>query len=146
MLSIAAISGAAAPRTMSFEGQLGSTPMRILLDLRSTHTFISSSVAANCSVLKPLIPLVQVQVANGQILTCSQFAPATVWSIQGVEFQSHLKVLPLSSYDMILGVDWLANHSPMKIHWAQQWLQVPYQQTTVQLQGILSSLPVGSVL
>jgi hypothetical protein len=38
-----------------------------------------------------------------------------VWSIQGYEFHSNLKVLPLASYDMILGMDWLEAFSPMKV-------------------------------
>jgi hypothetical protein len=47
---------------------------------------------------------------------------------------------------MIRRVDWLALHSPMKIHWAQQWLPIPYHQKIVQLQGILSPLPVGTII
>jgi len=146
MLSVAMVSSISSALSMSFEGQLGDTPIRILLDSGSTHTFISTSVAASCSELQTLQFPVQVMVANGQVLTCTQFAPAAVWSIQGLEFQSDLKVIPLSYYDMILVMDWLTSHSPTKIHWAHQWLQIPYQQTTVQLTGTLSSLPEGTIL
>lgn len=47
---------------------------------------------------------------------------------------------------MILGLDWLEAHSPMEIHWAQKWIQLPYQGTSVQLVGILPKLPAGVVL
>jgi hypothetical protein len=51
-LSVAAISGFIAPRTMCFWGQVGEQQVRILLDSGSSHTFISSVVAAQCSSLQ----------------------------------------------------------------------------------------------
>ena len=145
-LSATAISGKPAPRTMCFEGQLGELPIHILLDSGSTHSFVSSTVAAKCSGVQTLYPSLRVQVANGQQVVCSQHLPDAQWAIQGVQFHSDLKVLPLSSYDLILGMDWLSIHSPMNVHWAQHWLQIPYQQSTVLLQGLWVDLSVGSVL
>jgi len=63
---------------------------------------------------------------------------------RGFQFHSDLKVLLLSSYDMILGIDWLESHSPMKVHWGHKWVQIPYHGTTVKLFGTLTSLPAGS--
>jgi hypothetical protein len=146
LLSMAAVSGISTPRTMTFDGFLGDTPVRILLDSGSTHTFISTAMAATCLNVQALYPPVHVKVANGQVLTCSQFIPSAEWSVQGFTFHSDLKVLPLPSYDMILGVDWLSSHSPMKVHWSQHWLQIPHQQGIVQLQGTWSSLPAGAIL
>jgi len=64
---------------------------------------------------------------------------------KGFQFHSDLKVLLLSSYDMILGIDWLESHSPMKVHWGHKWVQIPYHGTTVKLFGTLTCLPAGSV-
>jgi hypothetical protein len=47
---------------------------------------------------------------------------------------------------MILGLDWLELNSPMKIHWAHEWLKFQYQGSTVQLFGELFDLPAGTVL
>ena len=79
LLSATAVSGITAPRTMSFEGMLGDTPLRIVLDSGSTHTFLSASVAAQSPVLSPLPVPLRVQVANGQYLTCSQFVSSAKW-------------------------------------------------------------------
>jgi len=68
------------------------------------------------------------------------------WSVCDVTFQSTLKVLPLSSYDMILGMDWLETHSPMKVHWQQKWMIIPYQNSSIMLYSSLSDLPEGSLL
>lgn len=75
LLSVAAVSGNSVPRTMSFDGLLGSIPVCILLDSGSTHTFVSESVASSYSDVRQLVNSVHVQVANGQLLTCSHYIP-----------------------------------------------------------------------
>lgn len=59
------------------------------------------------------------------------------WSVQNYHFHSTLKVLELGLYDMIVDMDWLQAFSPMKIHWEQKWLLIPYGSTQIVLQGIL---------
>ena len=145
-VSVAAVSGVTAPRTMCFWGQLGDHQIRILLDSGSSHTFISTELAARFSSVQKLSCPLQVQVANGQILTCSTHIPDASRSIQSCQFISNLKVLPLSAYDMILGLDWLEDNSPMEVHWGQKWIQFTHKGNSVQLVGILSDLPSGAVL
>lgn len=48
-----------------------------------------------------------------------------------------LKVLPLQCYDIILGMDWLEQHSPMVVDWKKKLLSFDYQGEKVVLQGIL---------
>jgi hypothetical protein len=62
------------------------------------------------------------------------------WSISVVSFSSTLKVLPLPTYDIIIGMDWLEAHSPMWIHWAHKWLCIPLRNSTVMLRGIQASV------
>jgi hypothetical protein len=38
---------------------------------------------------------------------------------------------------MVVGMEWLERFSPMKIHWAQKWLTVPYGSSFITLQGLL---------
>jgi hypothetical protein len=115
-LSLAAVTGNVQPRTMCFWGLLGDQHVKILLESGSSNTFVSSKIAASCPTVQQLPAPLQVQVANGQVITCSSHIPAASWSIQGCQFSSDLKVLPLHSYDMILGLDWLEAHSPMEVH------------------------------
>ncbi|WVZ77708.1 hypothetical protein U9M48_025546 [Paspalum notatum var. saurae] len=74
-------------------------------------------------------------VANGAILSCNSYIPQAVWSLQHRQFTSDLKILPLQHYDLILGMDWLEAHSPMKIHWKYKWLMIPYQGSSMLLHG-----------
>lgn len=45
-------------------------------------------------------------------------------------------MLPLSGYDIILGMDWLEQFSPMTVHWAQKWMAFKYKGTMVRIQGV----------
>ncbi|WVZ49084.1 hypothetical protein U9M48_000465 [Paspalum notatum var. saurae] len=54
---------------------------------------------------------------------------------------------PLS--DMIIGMDWLEQFSPMKVHWALKWLQIPVGGQTIQLQGLVPEsqlFPEGTIV
>jgi len=80
------------------------------------------------------------------VLSCDSHIPAASWSVQGYSFTTDLKLLPLSSYDMILGLDWMSHFSPMQVDWSQQWICIPYQGQSVYLWGNMAALPAGSVL
>lgn len=110
----------------------------ILVDSGSSHSFLNTSVAAKLLEVLALVTLVKVQVADGTALLCSQELKDAEWSIQGYTFHSTLKVLPLGSYDMIVGIDWPEAFSPMKIHWQQKWMLIPYGSIQILLQGNLT--------
>ena len=61
--------------------------------------------------------------------------------MQGHSFSQDFRVLSLQSYDMVLGMDWLEHFSPMKVHWGNKWMPIPYQESSVLLQGLTSSVP-----
>jgi hypothetical protein len=48
--------------------------------------------------------------------------------------------------DLVVGMDWLQHYSPMHIDWYHKWITIPYQGTSVCLQGMRSMLPVGAVI
>jgi hypothetical protein len=47
------------------------------------------------------------------------------------------KVLDMGAYDLVLGMDWLEQFSPMVCDWLGKWIEFPYEGSTVRLQGIL---------
>lgn len=81
-----------------------------------------------------------VQVANGQLLQCTHHIVACPMWISGHPFQLSLKVLPLNCYDIILGMDWLEQHSPMQVDWKEKTMSFEYQGGTTILQGILAQV------
>lgn len=145
-LSGAAMSGASTTQTMSMKGSIQSNQMNIPVDSGSSHTFISQQLADKLQGLQHLPSSLKVQVANGSVLQCVRCLPTSRWSIQGYDFQADLKVLPLSSYDMILGLDWLEQFSPMKVHWKQKWMVLPYKNSSITLFGSLPNLHEGFII
>jgi hypothetical protein len=140
-VSKAALSGSTAPRTFKFNGSIQHKQVTMLLDSGSSSSFISTSLATQLSGVQPLDKPVTVQVAGGGRLSCEAFLPQALWFIDDIAFQSDLRILPLAAYDVILGMDWLESFSPMKVHWKQKWLELPYGSQTIRLQGVIPEFP-----
>jgi hypothetical protein len=82
-----------------------------------------------------------VKVADGAQLLCTHEIVNCSWSVQGHLFTTTFKVLPLSCYDAILGMEWLETFSPMQIEWKNKWLSFNHEGQTVKLQGISNDHP-----
>lgn len=63
------------------------------------------------------------------------------WTVDQCQFTSDFRVLDLSSFDAIVGMDWLQTFSPMQIHWEHKWVAIPYQGQWALLQGIDAAQP-----
>ncbi|WVZ90409.1 hypothetical protein U9M48_036715 [Paspalum notatum var. saurae] len=134
-LSEAATTGQDGPRTLRLWG--------------SSHTFLSHKIAEQLVGVSALHSALVIKVANGGTLPCDTEVKRAVWSVQGCQFQSDLKIIPLAFYDLIIGMDWLEQFSPMKVHWGLKWLKIPVNGRIVQLQEILpdsQEVPIGTVL
>jgi transposase InsO family protein len=145
-ISVAATQGIQASRTIQFQGELQGKSVVILLDSGSSHSFVSESLAVSLSGTLSRSAAVWVQVADGAKIRCDTQLTDAVWSVQGLQFTSTLKIFPLTTFDMILGMDWLEQYSPMKIHWLEKWIQFPYASDWAVIRGDGASLPVGSVI
>lgn len=114
----------------------------MLVDSRSTHTFVSHKVAALFDSVTPLPAPVLVRVADGGELVCSDYIPNYKWWAQGFHCRTNMRVLPLGTYDVILDMDWLEHHSPMEVHWRSKTLAFDHNSSRITLKGIATSLTV----
>lgn len=146
MLSSAALSGQPGPRTLQFQGKISGSSVLILVDSGSSHSFVDSAVAAHIPGVQLLKNPVSVRVADGGSISCSAEIPNAEWSLQGLRFHSTLRILPLGSYDVIIGMDWLEAFSPMKVHWAHKWMSIPYGAGQAVLQGLLPESARSSLM
>jgi hypothetical protein len=106
----------------------------------SARTFVSASLAARLSAQRHTIPPLNVKVANGGLLQCTQELQNCEWWTQGYRFYTNFKILPLGSYDIILGYDWLTQHSPMTIDWSAQTMSFAGLDRHVSLCGVQPDL------
>lgn len=134
-ISAEAVSGAEGKRSMQLLGEMNGCKVHILIDSGSTNSFISQQVVDHMPALSLCSANVQVKVANGGLMACVSAVSQATWTIQGCVFQQQLKILPLQSYDIILGMDWLEHFSPMKVHWRHKWMIIPYAGSSAVLQG-----------
>ena len=116
-LSVAALSDVPAPHTLCLSGHIQGHPVAILVDSGSSHSFVSFSLVPVLDNVVNLPAVLSVRVANGDQLSCGSFIPQAAWSVDGYSFTSNLIVLPLSTYDIIFGMDWLEQFSPMQVDW-----------------------------
>jgi len=89
--------------------------VQILVDSGSTCSFVSADLASKLFGGQSLAVPPRVRIANGNIIECPQFFSDLSWEVQQCQFNSAFLALPMPSYDMILGMDWLASHRPMQI-------------------------------
>lgn len=71
-VSIVAAKGVNSVNTMKFKGVIQGVEVLILVDLGSSHSFLSATVASQLTGLSSLSPPVLVQVADGGRIRCSQ--------------------------------------------------------------------------
>ncbi|CAN6234028.1 unnamed protein product [Urochloa humidicola] len=137
-LSVHAVQGTSSNRTIKLEGFIGQHKTLLLVDSGNSHSFICEQFATLLPNWKALEKPVQVQVANGGILICTHELVDCRWMVQGIQFQTNFKILPLKCYDAIIEMNWLETFSPMKVHWGQKWLQFWYMGSKVKIQGLIN--------
>lgn len=134
-ISAQAIQGTNSGKTIKLACNILQHKAILFVDSGSSHNFITQ-LASHIPHWKPLEKPMQVKVANGSILTCTHEVVNCKWLVQGVQFQTTFKILPLKCYDAILGIDWLEQHSHMEVQWLDKWLSFHHSGAQVKLQGI----------
>lgn len=104
-------------KTLQFQGQFQQQPILILLDPGSSSSFINQKLVLALPILLVSCQTVAVRVANGEFMQCSSYLLEAIWNIHQYQFVHVLKILPISHYDIILGMNWLQLFSPMKVDW-----------------------------
>lgn len=131
---------------MRLSGTIQQQDLVILIDSGSSHSFLFDRLRPLLAGVQELAQPFSVQVANGQTLSSQYYIPAAQWSMAGYWFTADLRFLPLPALDLVVGMDWLQRFSPMHVDWANKWLVIPYNGSSVCLQGLQSSFPSGSVV
>jgi len=111
-----AVSRVPAAQTISFQGLLQTILVTILVDSGSSSSFVNAALVPLLHDVVSVPRQSMVQVASGTQLSSPSVLLQVPWSVANCSFQSDFRVLPLGSFDVVIGMDWLATHSPMQIH------------------------------
>lgn len=141
---VQALKGTEGVKTVKLRGFLAGQEVFMLVDSGSTNCFISEELASRIQGKMALSNSVLVEFANGSLIECTHELPDQLWNIQGITFKNSFKIIPLGCYDVVLGMDWLENNSPMHIHWAEKWLQFEHQGKMVKVMGVQPQIVMGT--
>jgi hypothetical protein len=120
-------------------GLLEGKPVKLLIDSGSSSSFLNSKLVSDRMQVHDLPRRLRVRLADDGELLCTQVVPSCTWWSQGYLFSCDLNIIPLGSYDIILGMDWLEFYSPMKVDWVRKFLEIEHQGQVIQLQGLTAS-------
>ncbi|KAK8923672.1 hypothetical protein KSP39_PZI019345 [Platanthera zijinensis] len=83
-------------------------PARVLFDTGASHSFLAESFIRRIGVESfSTDSELKVRMPNGSSMT-TRARGRICWSLEGVDFVLIAAILPLSEFDVILGMDWLA--------------------------------------
>lgn len=108
-----AILGSTSFRTMMVVGRIKGRSIIILIDSGSTHNFVEPGVAKISGQRVEATSKLPVTVADGTKLSSKGVSAAFAWKMQGETFIAEVRVLAISGYDMVLGVQWLSTLGPI---------------------------------
>lgn len=145
-LSLNAISGTDTGEALKLRALVQNKVMLILVDSGSSHSFVSSNLLSKCGILPQAGKPQLVKVANGETMITDKVVPKFTWWIQGQTMTADMRVLDLTTYDAILGYDWLKLHRPMQCHWEKRHIQFESEGKMIELQGLMPPpLQLGEV-
>ncbi|KAK0583771.1 hypothetical protein LWI29_002762 [Acer saccharum] len=135
-ISLNAITGSQTSNTMKLEGYIGKHRLVILVDSGSTHNFVDSNLIKKCGLRAENGRVLQVKVANGELLKSEGYCAQTPIRIQTFQTMVDLFALPLGGCDIVLGVSWLKSLGPILWDLNALTLQFQWESRTIQLTGI----------
>ncbi|XP_068662938.1 uncharacterized protein [Aristolochia californica] len=110
----------------------------------STHNFISQPAAKQLGLVIQQQTGLSVSVTNGAKITSVGISPATHFDIEGHTFIADFPVIPLSGFDLVLGIKWLQLWGP--ILWDFQALTMTFTEDHRQITLHDTQAPVPCAL
>jgi hypothetical protein len=132
--------------------------MDALVDSGSTHSFISLETASHLHLQPDYRPGIQVTVANGDCVASAGICRGIHIFIDKEEFVLDFFVIPLTGYEMVLGVHWLRTLGPIlwdfgRVHmscWRDDhrvvWQGVPTRHTMPTVQAAVTKVLMEALL
>nr|XP_027064416.1 uncharacterized protein LOC113690623 [Coffea arabica] len=137
-VSLNALSSAIKRKSIMLLGNLGGLPVKILVDTGSSDSFINHKMASLLHLPYQAVNPFIVTLADGTDITSGAICPRVTWIIQENQFQFDLKVMELGGWDIILGVDWMYQFSPITFDFHTLSIALSNQGQLLHLQGLIN--------
>ena len=106
-LSLSAMTGIAHPQTLELKGHIKKRNVMVLIETRSTHNFLDSTMAKRLNIFTFPMPDMEVMVADGKKIEKVGKYHKVKLQIQDYNLESTFYIVPLRGVDVILGIQWL---------------------------------------
>jgi len=101
---------------IEMDGKICDQFISIFIDPRSNYRYASPDLVDNCVLINEFhVEHWLVQLAAGTKKRVHHWVRACAFDLSGIHNTVHLNALPLGSYSMLLGMDWLYLHRT-KVH------------------------------
>ncbi|KAD3068970.1 hypothetical protein E3N88_36850 [Mikania micrantha] len=134
-LSLHAITGIPSYSTMKIVGAIGTKPLQILIDSGSTHNFLNDKIADKLNCVIQSVKNMPVTIADGNQLSCVQLCKDFQWLMQGNWFKADMLVIPLSTYDIVLGIQWLQTLNDISWNFKNLTMKFTVANKCIELKG-----------
>ena len=143
-ISLHALAGQNSPRTLRLAGQINRVGVQILIDSGSTHNFIQEALVTRLELPIDTSYSFPVTVGNGDSLQCSGLCSKVPILLAESVFPTDLFALPLHGADIVLGVHWLQQLSPVTLDYKTLTFSFIYNTKLIILNGTphLASNPI----
>ncbi|KAK1395189.1 hypothetical protein POM88_014245 [Heracleum sosnowskyi] len=112
-VSLNALSDSMMRKTITLEGTVKGEVIQILVDTGSTLTILDSAIVEKLKLTGEIRNKLDIKLANGSTVSSSLVIPKLTWEVQNYKFCCDARVLNIGNWDMIVGVDWLEQYSPI---------------------------------
>ncbi|KAG8391208.1 hypothetical protein BUALT_Bualt01G0163900 [Buddleja alternifolia] len=123
-ISINAIYGNSDLNTLRIQGLVKNSSIQILIDSGSTHCFLDETVATTLGCHIEFTNPILISVADGNKIVSLTFCPDFTWEIQGTKFTYPMRIIKLGGCDVVLGGDWLRQHSLVEFDYHKMKLTI----------------------
>lgn len=121
------------PSTLKLTAIIKGEEIQVLIDSRSTNSFIYPKVLQKIHVTATRTYPLIVTVSNGNKTVSRDEVSQLEWEMQKFIFKADLRVLRLAGCQMVLGVDWLRTLIPVTFDFKKLTLQFLYKGKSISL-------------
>ncbi|XP_071909625.1 uncharacterized protein [Coffea arabica] len=135
-ISLHALTASIKRKTLKLQGVLKGQTVSILVDTGSTNSFLNAALLETMELRAASMTPLKATIADGTTISSELFCPHVTWSIQGYNFNFPLIVMGLGTWDLILGVDWMVQYSPITFDFQQLLIKLSEEGGEMVLEGV----------
>lgn len=123
-VSLNALSESMLRKTITLDGCLKGHHIKILVDTGSSITVLDTKMANRLGIEGTRGDDVSVRMADGTTIVSKYLVQRLTWEVQDYKFCCDVRLMDIGGWDMIAGVNWLEQYSPIVIDFKQLYLKL----------------------